>query len=108
MTRAAGVHFRQLLQHIEAVHALHHQIQQDEIRLLEEIPLERDQAVFRFGDFVARRLQHLARATPRHARIVDEQDLGPPHTRAISASAMPSSGTAPSLSPASTIDRGMP
>ena len=103
-----AVHLGQLLQHIQAVHALHHQIQQNEVRLLEKITLERDQPVLGFGDGVTGRLQDLAGAAPRQRRVVDEQDFARAHIRAITASAMRSTVKSPSLSPASTTERGMP
>ena len=101
------IELAQLRQHVQPVHALHHQIEQDDVRLVEEVALERGQPVLRLDDLVAGGLEDLAEAAPRQSRIVDDQDLAL-HTRSRMASASRSSGTAASLSPASTTDRGMP
>src|SRR3954464_10512863 len=101
------VDFLQLLQHIHPRHAPHHQVEQHEIGLLQEVALERAHAVLGFDHLIASRFEDVAHAAARQPRVVDEQDLCL-HTRSSSVSASPSSAIAPSLNPASTIDRGMP
>src|SRR6185436_7496347 len=101
------IHLKQLVEHVQTHHAFHHQIQQDEIRLLQKVPLERGQAVLGLDDEVAGRLEDLARRAARQGRVVDQEDFRR-HIRSSMASAIWSSLTSASLRPASTIDRGMP
>ena len=70
-----GVELPELGQHVEPVHAFHDQVEQDGVRLLEEIPLEGRHAVLGFHHLEAVGLEHRAHAAPGQTGIVDEKDL---------------------------------
>ncbi len=86
---------------------LHHQIEQHDVGLIEEVALERAEAVLGFGDFESGGLEDLPQRPARQRRVVDDQHSGL-HMRSTIAAVSRSSGTLSSLSPASTTDRGMP
>src|SRR5688572_12902888 len=48
----AGVHLAQLSQHVEPVHPFHHEDEEDEVGLLDEVEFERGHALFRPHDAV--------------------------------------------------------
>ena len=91
---ASGSSSRSLVEHVEPVHALHHEIEQDDIRLLDEIALEGAHAVLRLDDVVAGRLRE-SRAALRRARPESSTSrILVLHTRSRIASAIWSSGDA--------------
>jgi hypothetical protein len=102
-----GVHLPELRQHVESIHPLHDQIEQNEIRLLEEVPLERQHTVLRFDDFEPAGFENASHAPSRQRRIVHKEEFLF-HRYPRIASAIPSSEIDRSLKPASSIDRGIP
>ena len=107
ITLATGSISRSFLEHVETVHSLHHQVEEDHIRLVDGESFQRGQPVFGLDHLVTRLLQESPGAAPRQARVVHQQHLGA-HILSMMAWAMRSSGIAPSLSPASTTDLGIP
>src|SRR6185436_5027056 len=102
-----GIELAQFDQDLQAVHALHYQVEQDDVGLVQEVALERDEAVFRLHDVVAFGLENLSERATRQRRIVDDEH-SLCHTRSTMASVNRSSRTLSSLKPASTTARGIP
>ena len=106
-TTRARVHRPQLAEDFQPVHARHGQVEQDEVRLVEGVPLQGGQPVGRLGDRVPGVLQDAAGDPPRQGRVVHDQDLRH-HSAPGSLRPFYRAGRSWSLSPASATDRGIP
>src|ERR1051325_10876055 len=96
------IHLTQFHQHVESVHAFHHQIEQYQPWLFEKVNFKRGHSVLRFHHLITGGFEDSSQRAARERLIIDDQNVSA-HTTSMIARAIPSRATLLSLSPASTI-----
>ncbi len=74
-TRADGIELAKLRQDVEAVHAFHDEVEDDQIGFVDRIPLESGHSVFGLDHLETRGLEHRAHTPSCQPGVVDEQQL---------------------------------